>query len=399
MAKSFWSINGIGYSFSNSSGRSGGLLTLWKEDVVEVINSFKGEGYLGVKFRKNLNFFYLVNVYSSCDIDKKRRLWSRLLELKESYDDGEWIMGGDFNAIKKRSERKGRGIVHNTNDLEGFAEFIEESGLVDVPCKGKKFSWFSGDGKSMSRIDRFIISDKVVNDWGVIGQRIGDRDVSDHCPIWLEVDTKNWGPKPFKFNNEWFSCSSFYDFVEKEWNSFKVEGRGDFVLKQKLFLLKGRLKWWNKEVFGKKDLEIQEEVNEINHRDLLLEVEAEESHPEIVTKRKEATRRFWRNLRIKENMLAQKANLKWLKEGDSNSGFFHKVMKEKRRYNHIGPINTSEGVLDSVLEIKEHVVRHFSKKFEEEEGISPLLEGIVFDRINDEDKVWLERPFQEDEVK
>ncbi|XP_058753015.1 uncharacterized protein LOC131626202 [Vicia villosa] len=224
----------------------------------------------------------------------------------------------------------------------------------------------------MSRIDRFIISDKVVNDWGVIGQRIGERDVSDHCPIWLEVDSKNWGPKPFKFNNEWFSCSSFYAFVEKEWKSFKVEGRGDFVLKQKLFLLKGRLKWWNKEVFGKMDLEIQEEVNEINQRDLLLEVEAEESHPEIVTKRKEATSRFWRNLRIKENMLAQKANLKWLKEGDSNSGFFHKVMK-KKRYNHIGPINTSEGVLDSVLEIKEHVVRHFSKKFEEEEGISPLL--------------------------
>ncbi|XP_058768462.1 uncharacterized protein LOC131642211 [Vicia villosa] len=398
VAKSFWNVKGIGFSYSNSTGRSGGLITLWKEEGLEVIMSFKGEGYIGVKVNKDNNFFYLVNVYSSCDIVKKRIMWSKLLSLKEDFNDGEWIIGGDFNAIKSREERKGRGVISNANEAIEFAEFIEKSLLVDVPCKGKKFSWYSGDGKSMSRLDRFLVAEKVLNNWGVIGQMVGERDISDHCPIWLEVDNNDWGPKPFKFNNEWFSHDSFYPFVENEWKSFKVEGRGDYILKQKLHLLKGRLKWWNKEVFGRIDLEIQEEVNDINRGDERLEVEGEDFNPDTLFERKEATSRFWMKLRIKENMLVQKANLKWLREGDSNSGYFHKVMKEKRRHNHLGPINTMDGRLDKVKDIKEYVAKHFSKKFEEEEGTSLLLEGINFDQICEEDKVWLERPFQEDEI-
>lgn len=57
VVKSFWSNNGIGFSFSNSMGRSGGLLILWKEEILEVITNFKGEGYLGIKFKKGNHFF------------------------------------------------------------------------------------------------------------------------------------------------------------------------------------------------------------------------------------------------------------------------------------------------------------------------------------------------------
>ncbi|XP_058741821.1 uncharacterized protein LOC131614218 [Vicia villosa] len=302
VAKSFWSGGDIGYSFSNSSGRSGGILTLWKEQALEVIFSFKGEGYLGIKFCMDNNFFYLLNVYSSCDASKKRVLWRKILDLKEDWDDGEWIIGGDFNAIKDRRERKGRWVDSNSQDFRGFADFIEETRLVDVPCKGRKFTWYSGDGRSMSRIDRFLVLEKVVNDWGVVGQLVGEINVSDHCPIWLE-----------------------------EWKSFRVHGRGYYVLKQKIFLLKSSLKRWNKEVFGRLDLEIQGGVGTINNGDALLEAEEE-----------------------------------WMKEGDSNSGFFHKVMKEKRRFNHIGPFSTPEGMVESVNDIRDFVAHHFAKKFKEE---------------------------------
>lgn len=63
-------------------------------------------------------------------------------------------------------------------------------------------------------------------------------------------------------------------------------------------------------------------------------------------------------------MLAQKSKVKWLKEGDCNSGYFHKVMKE-RSHNHIGLISSSGSILKLVLVVKKEVRSHFANKFVE----------------------------------
>ncbi|XP_058775098.1 uncharacterized protein LOC131649352 [Vicia villosa] len=355
VAHSFWCHPEIGFSSTDSVGRSGGLITLWRKYNLEVLTSFRGEGYLGIKVRWKDNDYYVVNIYSSCDIVKKKRMWTDLLELKLKFNDGEWIMGGDFNSIKNSRERKGRADRVFSKEDELFADFILLSNLMDVPCKGKKFSWFSGDGRSKSRIDRFLLSSTVVNMWDVVGQMIGDRDISDHCPIWIMTDNHNWGPKPFKFNNEWFSNASFMPFVEKEWKNLVVHGRGDFILKEKLRLIKYKNKKWNKDVFGKIDLETEEGVHDINTVDERLDFDLLSSSTvdDDIVLRKEATGRFWRNLRIKENMLLQRSKLLWLKEGDTNSAFFHKMMKQRRRQNHLGPINSTRGVVESVEDIRE----------------------------------------------
>ncbi|XP_058776291.1 uncharacterized protein LOC131650607 [Vicia villosa] len=250
----------------------------------------------------------------------------------------------------------------------------------------------------MSRIDRFLLSSNVVDRWKISGQLIGDRDISDHCPIWLMKDNSNWGPKPFKFNNEWFSLGSFVPCVEKEWKSLKVEGRGDFVIKEKLRLLKDKLRSWNKEVFGKIDLEMEEGVRDMKKADERL-VSGFNSFDENLFLRKEACSKFWRNLRIKENMILQKSRCSWLKEGDANSSFFHKVMKQRRSRNHIGPILSSGEMIDSVDGVKEEVFNHFEKKFVETEVVRPLLEGIPFNCISREEANGLERPFLEREIK
>ncbi|KAI5391712.1 hypothetical protein KIW84_076498 [Lathyrus oleraceus] len=75
-----------------------------------------------------------------------------------------------------------------------------------------------------------------------VGQYVGNRDLSDHCPIWMKASKEDRGPKPFKFNNSWLNHPEFSLFLKKVWKYFKVEGRGDFVLKEKLRQLKLSLK-------------------------------------------------------------------------------------------------------------------------------------------------------------
>lgn len=77
--KSFWCSSEIGYSFSNLSGMLGGIITLWKKGTVGVDSSFKGDGYLGIKILWKDISYYIVNIYSSCELSKKIILWSRCL--------------------------------------------------------------------------------------------------------------------------------------------------------------------------------------------------------------------------------------------------------------------------------------------------------------------------------
>ncbi|XP_058775462.1 uncharacterized protein LOC131649721 [Vicia villosa] len=222
VVNSFWHKELIYYSVSDSVGLSGGMLILWKRNKFDVLCSFRGLGYLGVKISWKSNLYYIINVYSDCSREDKRLLWNSFLELKSVFNDGEWVIRGDFNAVKNRRDRVGRSECIGTTQCRDFSAFIDDMNLV-----------------------------------GVVGQRIDERDVSDHCPVWLVAGMEDRGPKPFKFKNECFGSKEFMTFVEKEWAVLEVSGRGDFVLKEKLRLLKATLRRWNLNVFGKHDLEIE----------------------------------------------------------------------------------------------------------------------------------------------
>lgn len=49
-------------------------------------------------------FCTIINVYAPCDLVGKKNLWRKLLDVKSQRL---WYVGGDFNAVKFVSERKG----------------------------------------------------------------------------------------------------------------------------------------------------------------------------------------------------------------------------------------------------------------------------------------------------
>ncbi|XP_058763936.1 uncharacterized protein LOC131637356 [Vicia villosa] len=348
---SFWPGEKVGWSFSGSSGASGGLISIWKEDACEL----------------------------------KRKLWKDLLICKSKFSDGEWCIAGDFNAVTNKRERRGHGIRSRRSEMRDFSEFIFGSNLIDVQCKGKCFIWYSGDGLSMSRIDWFLLSDSLITAWGIIGQLIDNRDVSNHCPIWLISDFSDWGPKPFRVNDNWFDNSSFLSYVEREWRSIKVEGMSDFILKEKLRILKSSLRTWNVDHFAKIDLDIKEGIQKINNADALLEACREDFVKEVVVERSEATSDLWKKLYLKENFLRQKSRLKWDTLGDSNNKFFHCCMRERSLRNHISSILVEDRLLESVEDVKEEARRFFSSQFAEPDFSRPCLSGIRFSSISCED--------------
>ncbi|XP_058759850.1 uncharacterized protein LOC131633146 [Vicia villosa] len=350
VVKELWGDVNAEWSHSGSLGASGGILTMWKKDYFDLIYSFRGEG-------------------------------------------------GDFNSVSSSEERVGISKRNNIKEMEKFKNFIEDMEVVDVPTIGSKFTWFNSNGKTMSRLDRFLLSEKFIEDWKVEGQTIGKRDISDHAPIWLQDNKKEWGPKSFRFNNLWLKHEEFAPFVTKEWAKIHCKGRGDYCLVEKLKVLKERIRWWNKTVYGWIDLNIGTVEEELHHLDNLFVHFAGTAPDEVTTKRSKEMAIFWDNINKKEGLLGLKSRQLWLSEGDNNTRFFHNSLKERRRRNLMCSLESSQGRLEEPHDIKDHVFNHFKSFFKEEVEIRPEFRGIRLKSLSNEDSLELEKLFTEEEVK
>ena len=91
--------------------------------------------------------------------------------------------------------------------------------------------------------------------------------MSDHCPVMLDSDGLISGPSPFRFENMWLKFEGFKDLLRGWWQTLHFSGSFSFVLASKLKALKGILKIWNREVFGKVDLNKKEALQRISFWD------------------------------------------------------------------------------------------------------------------------------------
>ncbi|GAU27943.1 hypothetical protein TSUD_146580 [Trifolium subterraneum] len=102
--------------------------------------------------------FYLANVYAPCDLREKQALWDSLSGRIQSLHGTRVCVCGDFNAVRSIEERRSAREGPRSSVNVPFNRFIDDSALVDLPLSGRKFTWYKGDGLSMSRLDRFLLS-------------------------------------------------------------------------------------------------------------------------------------------------------------------------------------------------------------------------------------------------
>lgn len=108
---------------------------------------------------------------------------------------------------------------------------------------------------------------------------------------------------------------------------------------------------------------------------------------------------MWNALNSKESMLILKSRQLWLRDGDKNSHFFHKSMKERYIRNAISVLEGVNGKVERVdeikIEIKNHIVSFFKEKFSNR----PTPEGIPINSLYAKDRLFLESKFTEEEVR
>jgi hypothetical protein len=76
---------------------------------------------------------------------------------------------GDFNVVPFLDERRSSRVGSRPVDHISFNRFMEDTFLIDLPLSGRMFTWYKGDGTTMSRLDRFLLFEEWCLTWGNFG--------------------------------------------------------------------------------------------------------------------------------------------------------------------------------------------------------------------------------------
>nr|GEX84452.1 hypothetical protein [Tanacetum cinerariifolium] len=208
--------------------------------------------------------------------------------------------------------------------MREFKECVEEIEVMDVISTGLQFTWNQnpkGNDGILKKIDR-ILANLAFNDKFIGAHAIFmPYRISNHAPAILKIPLHaKMDQRPFKFTNLLVHNSLFKSVVQDEWSK-KVSGFYMFQVVKKLKMLKKPFRRLTEEAAY---------VQAFN--DALL---------------------------MEEHFLKQKAKVNWLKLGDSNTEYFHKVVKSHRSRNRIEAVMDSNGTLLTNDQVVNGFVKHY----------------------------------------
>ncbi|GJU32945.1 hypothetical protein Tco_1176534 [Tanacetum coccineum] len=243
--------------------------------------------------------------------------------------------------------------------MREFKDCVNNIEVLDVQNTGLQFTW-NQKPKGTDGIYRKLDASWLI--WTFVNDFAGSHAIfkpyrnSDHSPSVLCIPTATKvKPKPFKFFNVLVKHDRFKEVVNEAWN-YHVSGFYMFRMVKKLKNLKkplrkllidkGNLHANVERIRGELDtIQTQLDIDPFNIR--LREIEA----ANVVA--------FNQAVLDEEMFLKQKAKISWLKDGDSNTAYFHKSVKSRVSRSRIDVISNSDGIIFANDKVPDAFVAHY----------------------------------------
>ncbi|KAK9287687.1 hypothetical protein L1049_016125 [Liquidambar formosana] len=294
---------------------------------------------------------------------------------------------GDFNCILSQDDKYGgRPFVGSSSG--GLGALMDSNGLVDMGFSGNPYTWTNKRSNSAhikERLDRGVANIEWRSLFPEAALLHLPATSSDHCPILLDsLGFSNSVPRPFKFQAMWTRDPSSSLVVDRAWKSF-CTGSPTYKFCHKLKESRVALSSWNKAHFGYLHSKINALKNEItNIQSLLPSSTNMESESNLILELDECHKR-------EELLWKQNSRVKWLKEGDRITQFFHLSTIIRSRRNAIDFLKDAAGQWISNREaIGNCFNSHFQCLFSSTNQPVPNgLEGLILPCISLDDNAGL----------
>ncbi|XP_020675873.1 uncharacterized protein LOC110094876 [Dendrobium catenatum] len=338
-----------------SEGLSGGIMIIWRVEVA----SFSVVKKLDQCVIGDLNVFNkgvwrISTIYGSKETHKRRLLWECVQE--HSQTDIPYVIGGYFNCMLAKEDKKGwRKFVFSQGPME-MLKFMNENDFHEVGFVGSRFNWCNnkvGGGRILERLDRCILNYLAINKIQIDVVRHLARVASDHSPIVLKIyDSVSNGRRCLKFEDAWLSFKTLAYIISNVWKK-NFMGDDMEILNKKCKRSLKDLFFWSKfklKEFSKEKDRLKAEISQIQ--------EEEASEGWLDDEKLWLLRSKVKELNFILNCLntwwRQRAKVKWIEAGDSNTKFFHTFANARRKANWISQVRNADGILiDEPKEVEE----------------------------------------------
>lgn len=391
----YWGNGSFDVEWVNANGRSGGLCSIWDPKFFIKQKVLKDKNFLLIHglLVEDSSLLTIVNVYGPQNPIEKRELWDRLLNVKGKFE-GKWLLIGDFNEVRFPDDRFNSRFNHIGATY--FNEFIYNAGFMEYAMSRRKFTFRAGNSQKLSKIDRALVCEGFWNKWPKASFFALNTSLSDHCPIILLTDTRNFGPIPFRFFDSWLNHPELPNVVDRCCDNIIPSDIPSKTVASKLRGLKNAIKIWIASVKKKQNerlLEAKEQV--VRYEELLEErILSEQELEHEIECRLELSK-----IEAEKVMdLRQRARIKWAVEGDENSAFFHGFINNRICKSRLNWLRIGGEWCNEPIKIKQEAQDFFAKRFGEPLHVRPSFncEGIA--RLEEVDRGMLDARFTSDEV-
>lgn len=171
-------------SSAASDSPSGGLLLAWNRNSFRKEQYFQGSRWIIVKGKiVGSNWNCVIGlIYGDFVIEDRERVYHEITEVKNILQCPCMIIR-DFNQVMHFSERKGH--TRGSSGIPKFNEWVNSSNFLDLPLKGRKYTWKRGN--SRSKIDGCLVEPQWLQTFPLMELVTVENIVSDHLALLLSL--------------------------------------------------------------------------------------------------------------------------------------------------------------------------------------------------------------------
>lgn len=177
------------FLFVPSRVASGGFLVCWCDSIFRRTLLSSNNFALCISFtsRHNNDSWFLAAIYGPCR-GQERDVFVSWLQSFQLQPSEAWIFLGDFNFYRSVENRNKPGA--DMNDIFIFNNIISSLGLVEIPFKGRSFTWSNMQNNPLlEQLDWVFTS----NDWTLKYPNTVvltlPRAISDHVPFVIKIES------------------------------------------------------------------------------------------------------------------------------------------------------------------------------------------------------------------